>query len=171
MLKSNWSLKPIQNTLMPNSGKHTVPPVVTSAITSSLNNSTWEYRVYILVGRDKTMAQWTFDSNRVMKRQALSKQFSITFDLSLFIHGPLTRWAKLSVGRALGMPGTFSPPRLQRNPLVSDPDMHHGTCVTHVPWCMSGSLTRGGGENVPDIPSACATRNFAYLVRGPRQNR
>ena len=23
---------------------------------------------------------------------------------------------------------------------VSDPGMHHGTCVTHVPWCMSGSL-------------------------------
>ena len=29
--------------------------------------------------------------------------------------------------------------------------MHHGTCVTHVPWCMSGSLTRGNGENVPGI--------------------
>ena len=39
--------------------------------------------------------------------------------------------------------------RLQRKPLVSDPGMHHGTCVTHVPWCMSGSLTRDGGENVP----------------------
>ena len=36
------------------------------------------------------------------------------------------------------MPGTFSPP-----PLASDPDMHHGTCVTHVPWCMLGSLTSG----------------------------
>ena len=32
---------------------------------------------------------------------------------------------------------------------------------------MSGSLTHGGGENVPFIPGACATRNFAYLVRGP----
>ena len=42
--------------------------------------------------------------------------------------------------------------------------MHHGTCVTHVPWCMSGSLTRGGGENVPGIPGACATHNFAYRV-------
>ena len=46
--------------------------------------------------------------------------------------------------------------RLQRKPLVSDPGMHHGTCVTHVPWCMSGSLTRGGEENVPGIPGACA---------------
>ena len=36
------------------------------------------------------------------------------------------------------MPGTFSPP-----PRVSDPDMHHGTCVTHVPWCMPESLTSG----------------------------
>ena len=63
--------------------------------------------------------------------------------------------------------GTFSCHRLQRKPLVSDPDMHHGTCVTHVPWCISGSLNRGGGENVPGIPGASATRNFSYLVRGP----
>ena len=54
--------------------------------------------------------------------------------------------------------------RLQRKRLVNNPSMHQGTCVTHVPWCMSGSLTRGGEENVP---GACATRNFTYLVRGP----
>ena len=53
-------------------------------------------------------------------------------------HGPLTRYVKLRVAHALGMPGTFSPP-----PRVSDPDMHHGTCVTHVPWCMPGSPTSG----------------------------
>ena len=29
------------------------------------------------------------------------------------------------------------------------------------------SLYRGDGENVPGIPGACATRNFAYMVRGP----
>ena len=51
--------------------------------------------------------------------------------------------------------------QLQRKPLVSDPGIHHGTCVTHVPWCMSGSLTRGGGENVPGIPVI-----FTYLARG-----
>ena len=53
-------------------------------------------------------------------------------------HGPLARYAKLRVVHAQGMPGTFSPP-----PWVGDPDMHHGTCVTHVPWCMPGSLTSG----------------------------
>ena len=52
-----------------------------------------------------------------------------------------------------------------RKPQIKDPCMHHGTCVTHVAWCMSGSLTRSGGENVPGIPGACTTRNFAYLVR------
>ena len=44
-------------------------------------------------------------------------------------HGPLARYVKLRVAHAPLMPGTFSPP-----PRVSVPDMHHGTCVTHVPW-------------------------------------
>ena len=45
---------------------------------------------------------------------------------------------KIAGAHAPGMPGTFSPP-----PRVSDPDIHHGTCVTHVPWCMPGSLISG----------------------------
>ena len=32
-----------------------------------------------------------------------------------------------------------------------------------MPWCLSVSLTRGGGENVPGTSGACATRNFTYL--------
>ena len=56
--------------------------------------------------------------------------------------------------------------RLQRKLLVDDPGIHHGTCVTHVPWCMSGLLTRDGGVKFPNIPGACITHNFAYLVRG-----
>ena len=70
------------------------------------------------------------------------------------MHGPLTRYVKFRVAHAPGMPGTFSPPsRFQGKPLLSDPGMHHGKCVTHVPWCMSGSLSRGDRENVPDIPA------------------
>ena len=46
--------------------------------------------------------------------------------------------------------------------------IHHGTCVTRVPWCMPGSLTCGflwsrWRENVPIIPSTCATCSFTYL--------
>ena len=53
-------------------------------------------------------------------------------------HGPLARYVKLRVAHASGMPGMVSP-----TPWVSDPDMNHGTCVTHVPLCISGSLTTG----------------------------
>ena len=42
---------------------------------------------------------------------------------------------------------------LQRKALVSDFGMHHGTSVTHVPWRMSESLTRGGLENIPEFPA------------------
>ena len=45
-------------------------------------------------------------------------------------HGPPTRDVILRVVQTSGMP-----------PRVSDPDIHHGTCVTHMPWCMLGSLT------------------------------
>ena len=73
-------------------------------------------------------------------------------------HGPLTRNWKLWHAHAPGMPGTF--PRYRR--LVIP------TCM---PSCMSGSLTSGvrwscwRGKR-SDIPHACATRNFVYLVRG-----
>ena len=53
-------------------------------------------------------------------------------------NGPLARYVKLRVAHATGMPGTVSLPLR-----IRDPDMHHGTCVTHVPWCMPWSLTRG----------------------------
>ena len=45
---------------------------------------------------------------------------------------------KLRVAHASGMPGTFSPTRY-----VSDPGMHYGTCLTHVPWCMLELPTSG----------------------------
>ena len=53
-------------------------------------------------------------------------------------HGSLARYVKLRVAHAPEMVGTFSPP-----PRVCDPDMHHGTCVTHMSWCMPGLLTSG----------------------------
>ena len=79
-------------------------------------------------------------------------------------NGPLARYVKLRVAHAPGMSGTFSPS--QR---VSDPDMHHGTCVTHVPWCMPGSLTNGlrwRGTRSQQF-RRMRSRNFTYLVRGP----
>ena len=55
--------------------------------------------------------------------------------------------------------------RFQKKPPVNDPDMHQGTCVTHVPWCMSGSLTCGDGEKVPLFP---AHAHPQFCVSGKR---
>ena len=63
---------------------------------------------------------------------------SSTTSLAHRVMGLFPRCVKSRVAHAPGMPGTFYTP-----PRFSDPDMHHGTCVTHVPWCMPGSLTSG----------------------------
>ena len=78
-------------------------------------------------------------------------------------------WASCQIGKiacahAPGMPGRFSPP-----PRVSDPDMHHGTCVTHVPWCMPGSLNSpevgGGGKR---SRHSWRMRNLQFYLSGKR---
>ena len=55
-------------------------------------------------------------------------------------------------GRHLAPPPQWG----SKNSPYTTPGMHHGTCVPHVPWCMSGSITRVGGGNIPGIPGACA---------------
>ena len=86
---------------------------------------------------------------------------SLTIILTKSFIGPMS-WTYYQIRKIAGCAcarnaGNVFPRRqFQSKPLVSDPGMHHGTCVTHVPWCMSGSLTCGDGENVPGIPGACA---------------
>ena len=83
------------------------------------------------------------------------------------LHGPLTRY--VNCGSRMGQEWRELYPRhrLQRKALVIDSSIHHGTCVTLVPWCMSGSLTSSGRENVPGIAGACTTHTLTYLTRGP----
>ena len=75
---------------------------------------------------------FTLDIWRRMRTEATEKE--------MLIVGRSAPWASYQIRKIAGAhaPGTFSPP-----PRVSDPDMHHGTCVMHVPWCMPGSLTSG----------------------------
>ena len=71
----------------------------------------------------------------------VSHETCTLFCCGLFLfssYGPLTRYVKFWVVHAPEMPGKFSPP-----PWVSDPDMHHGTCMTHGQRCIPGSLTSG----------------------------
>ena len=83
------------------------------------------------------------------------------------LHGPIDRYVQLRVAHAPGMPGTFSRHRGLAIP----------TCITALAWRLCRDACRdrylavsfevGGGEDVPDIPCACAIRTFAYLARGP----
>ena len=86
------------------------------------------------------------------------KKSSSHCNVSLHFQWASYQICKIAGCACAGNAGNVSPRRrIQRKLLVSDPGMHHGTCVTHVPWCMSVSLTHGGGENVPGIPGACAS--------------
>ena len=51
------------------------------------------------------------------------------------------------------MLGTFSPPPTSKETVVSNTDMHHGTCLTHGAWWMSGSLTTATGKTFPAFPA------------------
>ena len=85
-----------------------------------------------------------------------------TDQMMLQEHIVVSLWASYQICKIAGCACTgnagnvFPRRRFQMKPLVSDPGMHHDTCVTHVPWCMSGSLTCGDEENIPGIPGACA---------------
>ena len=101
---------------------------------------------------------------RVMTGSLVSRCFHFNVCMC---NGTLTRRQNCGLRMRLECRERFPYHRLHRKPLVSDSGIHHGTCVTHVPWCVSGSLARSGGKNVPGIPGACANLNFTYLVRGP----
>ena len=82
-------------------------------------------------------------------------------------NGPLARYTNCGLCMHQDCRESFPRQWLQRQPLVSDPGMHRGASVTHVPWCMLASLTRGGGENVSGIPGTCTTHKFTHMARGP----
>ena len=68
-------------------------------------------------------------------------------------HQLLQQWAPYQIRNIANCACTWNTGNVFPATAVSDPDIHHGTCVTHVPRCMPGPLTNGGAgvENVPGI--------------------
>ena len=110
------------------------------------------------------------DCHWIYGAQSESNQEKNERHVCLYLHTPLYNpWASYQLRKIAGCAcarnagNVFPTTDLKGKKLiVSDPGMHHGT---------TGSLTCGGGENVPGIPGipgACTNRNFAYLVKGPR---
>ena len=75
-------------------------------------------------------------------------------------NGSLTRYVKLWVAHAPGMPGTFSPPPTSK-------DITFSACITARAEMHVGIANPRWRENVPGIPGACTTRKFTHLVRDP----
>ena len=92
--------------------------------------------------------QWTMDGQWMALHRISSTDYisSEAKSISVMISGIYASWQirKIAGAHASGMPGTFSPP-----PQVSDPDMHHGTCVLS-----SGFLwNRWVGKTFPAYPA------------------
>ena len=70
--------------------------------------------------------------------------------LSMFAHGPLTKYLKLQVAHAPGMPGTFSPPHASRHVRHARDVMHvgidnsrwRGKCYTGIPGHAQPAILR-----------------------------
>ena len=89
-------------------------------------------------------------------------------EVSCNFHGPFSKIVKLRAAHVPGMPGTFSchrglaiPTRITTRAWRTCRDACRDRSVIAV------SFEVGGGDNVPGIPGACATRNFTYLVKKP----
>ena len=83
---------------------------------------------------------------------------------------PKAPWASYQIRKSVGcararnVGNVFPATDLKGNHQLAIPACHG---LPIMPWCMSGSPIRGGGENVPGNPVECATHNFTDLVRGP----
>ena len=80
-------------------------------------------------------------------------------------------WASCQITYNCGCACAGNAGNVSSPPQVSDPDMHHGTCVSYVAWCMPESLTsdflwsRRLGKR---SRHSWRMRNTQfYLVRGP----
>ena len=85
-------------------------------------------------------------------------------------YGPLTRYKKLQVAHAPGMPGTFSPPPISKE-TTSQRSRHASRHVRQARAVMHVGIAylRWRGKRSRHS-RRMRTRNFAYLARGPCHN-
>ena len=57
------------------------------------------------------------------------------------VSSEMATWASYQIRKLAGCACAGNAGNISQPPQVRDHDMHHGPCVTHVPWCMPGSLT------------------------------
>ena len=75
---------------------------------------------------------WTIKMSLMDERDFVRFEFKISFE-RIFCMGLLPDTHNYGLRMRREYREGFPRPRPQRKPLVNDPAMHHGTCVTHVP--------------------------------------
>ena len=109
---------------------------------------------------DKNSIKWTNGLLSVFVRLCIFCLLicAIISNSSISSHS-LYPWASCQIRKIAGCASSPAP-------RVSDPDMHHGTCVTVRDACrdryLAVSFEVGGGKNVFGISSACTIRNLTY---------
>ena len=61
----------------------------------------------------------------------------------VYMDSIINPWASYQIHKNAGCACAGNAGNVFPSPWSSDPVLHHGACVTHMPWCMSGSLTSG----------------------------
>ena len=130
LLETRWKQKKI----------HQMNPLRTRIMTTKGIKNAYTFhdffRCTVICFQQRLSIEWNCSVWDILKKfQVTVKNWTWNrrINVRIFYHLKIKLW----VAHAPRMPWTFSPP-----PRLSDPDMHHGTCVTHVPWC-GISLTSG----------------------------
>ena len=97
-----------------------------------------QFQIWSSISSLKIYQPMSLQCNTSMKHSKHGSQRFVIVRFNPIIHGPLARYVKLAGYACAGHAGDVFPA-----PRVGDPDMHHGTCVTHLSWYMPGSLTSG----------------------------
>ena len=90
-------------------------------------------------------------------------------------------WASYQICKIAGCACAGNAGNISLSPRVSDPGIHHGTCVAAIWEEANWRTCRDACRDIANyrlpfksvvgktLPGICAIRNFTYLVRGPRQ--
>ena len=77
---------------------------------------------------------WRYNHNK----QTTTTRVHMLWDI---MYPNFSVWASCQIRKIAGCACAGNAVNVSPPPRISDPDMHRGTCVTHEPWCMPGSLT------------------------------
>ena len=118
-------------------------------------------KAYIRRGNESSSSQVM--SIRLFDAKSWLKSWSFTVN---WTHGPLTRYVKLQVAHAPGMPGTFSPAAdFKGNRKLAIP-----TCVTARAWrtCRDACRDRAPAVTGKTFPAFPAHAHLQFCVSGKR---